>query len=112
MSRFVATLRLAWLVAKRSHMTRDLRKHFVENYVRRHLFRWETEQLRDERIMQKWDAWDTVLPHTQIKRGVDRVEKWRHNDVAHGQMYLYRAKTQQHGQLWFWLHRFDVVTQD
>lgn len=105
MSRFIAIKRLAWLIAKRHGTTRDLRRHFVRNYVERNLFAWETQQLRDERVEQEWLAIDNKIPFPILRHHIDHVEKWLANDVDDNRTVLHRIDTWSRGTLWCWVYR-------
>jgi len=104
MSRFRPVLKLAWLVAKRNGLPHDLRRHLINTYIKKHLFKWETSELRDERIRQKWDAWENVLSSRTLKRQIERVERWCSHDIDDGRMQMRVVKTHFRGDLWVWHH--------
>lgn len=108
MSRFVPIIKIAWLIAKRKGgMPKDLRRHFVRNYVAKHLFNWETQDLRDERIRQRWVAEDYKIPFSILRHHIDRVEHWdrRDNDGPDTKfLRMHRLDTFMRGTLWVWVY--------
>jgi hypothetical protein len=113
--RFVPVVDAAWHVCLTGRLPRDLRRKISE-LVASNLFVWETEVLRDERIMQQWDfiAFCDYLRDVpqELQRG-QVVEPWSSDFVVLGQMEIraifisrrYRGKWPKQRFQWVWVEK-------